>query len=87
MDRFQAAQLRELDRVMGSAIREIRQLKGMSLEQLSSGVGIKAWLLESYESGRNRISLEHLNAICDALEYCVGDYYAYILQHHYAGWD
>ena len=57
----------DVDRALGHAIRERRQLAGMAQNQLAQTGGISYPQFQKYENGRNRISFSRLAQISRAL--------------------
>lgn len=65
--------IRELYVSIGKKIREIRKLRGLTLEELSEKVGRNWSFLSQIERGRSIPSIETLFLICDALEISLSD--------------
>ena len=55
------------DRQLGERLRQARQLREMSLDTLSSALGISYQQLQKYEKGNNRISVSRLRDISRVL--------------------
>jgi len=57
----------KLDLELGFKIRQIRQKKEMSLNEVAGHIGISSQQLRKYELGRNRISAQRLGQIAQIL--------------------
>ena len=57
----------KLDLELGFKIRQIRQRKEMSLNEVAGRIGVSSQQLRKYELGRNRISAQRLGQIADIL--------------------
>jgi len=55
------------DSEVGRQIRELRRVKGMSLQQLADTVGVSVGYLSQVERNRSKLPLATLRQICDAL--------------------
>lgn len=53
-------------------IREMRELRGMSVEQLARDVGVKPRTLSAYERGEREIPRKNLEKAAEVLDVCVG---------------
>lgn len=58
----------EDDRALGRAVREARQVRGFSLQQVADGAGISVGLLSQIERGISSPSVRALRAICGVLD-------------------
>ncbi|MCF1504969.1 cupin domain-containing protein [Afifella sp. H1R] len=58
----------EEDRSLGSAVREARRSRGLSLKQVADGAGISVGLLSQIERGISSPSVRALRAICNVLD-------------------
>ncbi|MCJ9673280.1 MULTISPECIES: helix-turn-helix domain-containing protein [unclassified Neorhizobium] len=58
----------EVDRQVGSRIRQARLMRGVSQVELSARIGVTFQQLQKYEKGANRVSASKLVAISDALD-------------------
>ena len=58
---------------LNNRIRELRNARSMSWTDLAEAIGISENLMLSYESGMERISMDHVRKMCDLFE-CTGDY-------------
>ncbi|MDO8733767.1 MAG: helix-turn-helix transcriptional regulator [Elusimicrobiota bacterium] len=65
--------IRELYVSIGKKIREIRKLRGLTLEELADKVGRNWSFLSQIERGRSIPSIETLFLICTALEISLSD--------------
>ena len=65
--------IRELYVSIGKKIREIRKLRGLTLEELSEKVGRNWSFLSQIERGKSIPSIETLFLICNALEISLPD--------------
>ncbi|TPI56050.1 cupin domain-containing protein [Mesorhizobium sp. B3-1-3] len=54
--------------VLGQQIRQIRKMRGVTLQQLSEAVGLSMGYLSQIERGRSKLTVEALSAICNVLE-------------------
>lgn len=66
----------ELDRQVGSRIRELRVQRGMSQIELASRIGTSYQQLHKYERGHNRVSVGRLGNIVEALNVSMTDFFA-----------
>ncbi len=57
----------KLDLELGFKIRQIRQRKEMSLNEVAGRIGVSSQQLRKYELGRNRISAQRLGQIAEIL--------------------
>lgn len=57
----------KLDLELGFKIRQIRQRREMSLNEVAGRIGVSSQQLRKYELGRNRISAQRLGQIADIL--------------------
>jgi transcriptional regulator with XRE-family HTH domain len=55
-------------RLLGKAIRKVRQLRGLSQVALAGQAGLRGNSLALIERGQRGVSLESLNALADALD-------------------
>lgn len=53
---------------IGDRLRQLRQLRGLTLRELAEQVGVTATALHSWETGRRNPKLKHLQAFADALK-------------------
>lgn len=53
---------------LGFAIKQRRQIIGMSQQELASAVGVTFQQIQKYESGANRVSADRLCVICNKLQ-------------------
>jgi transcriptional regulator with XRE-family HTH domain len=67
MKDFDLAEDRELSKKIGRRIFSLRENKGMSLDELSFGIGISQQQLFEYESGQNKITVDCLVRIAEVL--------------------
>ena len=58
----------EIDRLVGSRVRQRRMQRGLSQEQLAQPLGITVPQLQKYEKGQNRIGASRLHRIAALLE-------------------
>ena len=63
-----ALDISEDDRALGRAVREARQVRGRSLQQVADGAGISVGLLSQIERGISSPSVRALRAICGVLD-------------------
>lgn len=63
-----AADISEDDRAFGRAVREARQMRGRSLQQVADGAGISVGLLSQIERGISSPSVRALRSICGVLD-------------------
>lgn len=63
-------------REIGRRIREFRQRKGWTLEELSSRSGLSVSFLSQVERGLSSLSISSLQAICDALGIPITHFFA-----------
>ena len=57
---------KELDRLMGSILKELRLKNGKTMQQASDHLGLKNRAsIADYESGKSTISLYNLKKLCD----------------------
>lgn len=61
-----------IDRDIGSRIRKVRIALGMSQMKLSEIVGVSFQQIQKYESGANKVSIEKLRKISEALNVPIG---------------
>ncbi|MET0156197.1 MAG: helix-turn-helix transcriptional regulator [Rickettsiales bacterium] len=61
-------QMKEIDRVIGMRIHELRLAMGLSRVQLATQIGVTHQQLQKYEKGMNRICVGRLIAISKALK-------------------
>ncbi len=59
---------RDDDRVLGLAVREARQARGLSLKQVAEGASVSVGLLSQIERGISSPSVRSLRAICAVLD-------------------
>lgn len=59
----------ELDKAIGSKLREARTLRGLTQEKLAEAIDITFQQVQKYEKGKNRISVSRLIDICAALDF------------------
>jgi transcriptional regulator with XRE-family HTH domain len=57
----------DVDREVGLRIRTRRSEMGLSQSRLAAAVGVTCHQIQKYESGRNRIGVGRLTALCGAL--------------------
>jgi transcriptional regulator with XRE-family HTH domain len=62
------SQMKEIDRIIGMRIHELRLAMGLSRVQLASQIGVTHQQLQKYEKGMNRICVGRLIAISKALK-------------------
>src|SRR3954454_222783 len=62
----------EIDRLVGSRVRQRRMQRGMSQEQLAAALGITVPQLQKYEKGVNRIGASRLHKIAGLLGVPIG---------------
>ena len=55
-------------RELGKQIREIRQHRGMTLQELSKATGISRSLIDHWELGFNKINPKKFEILCRALQ-------------------
>ena len=55
-------------RELGKEIRELRQHRGMTLQQLSKMTGISRSLIDHWELGFSKIKPAYFERLCDALQ-------------------
>ncbi|MGG1554090.1 helix-turn-helix domain-containing protein [Paenibacillus ferrarius] len=67
----------DLKKLIGDKIRGTRNLKGMTLQQLSSATGLQTSYLGDVERGKRNTSLDTLEKIMKALELNPGDLFDY----------
>lgn len=56
-----------VDVAVGKRLRELRQLRGMTQQQIAEAVGVKFQQVQKYETGANRVSASRLWAFAQAL--------------------
>ncbi len=57
---------KELDKLMGSILKELRLKNGKTMQQASDHLGLKNRAsIADYESGKSTISLYNLKKLCD----------------------
>src|SRR3954451_8541015 len=62
----------EIDRLVGSRVRQRRMQRGMSQEQLAAALGITVPQVQKYEKGVNRIGASRLHKIAGLLGVPIG---------------
>lgn len=67
------ARVDNFDASVRSRLRELRQEKGLTLEDLASKANIDTSTLSRLESGKRRLALDHLPSLADALGVRVDD--------------
>ncbi len=69
----------EMSKEIGSRIRKLREIAGLSQEKLGEELGITFQQVQKYETGKNRISAPKLVQVCKALgvttEAVLGSYF------------
>src|SRR3954447_25763655 len=65
----------EIDRLVGSRVRQRRMQRGMSQEQLAAALGITVPQLQKYEKGVNRIGASRLHKIAGLLGVPIGAFF------------
>src|SRR4051794_7304971 len=65
----------EIDRLVGSRVRQRRMQRGMSQEQLAAALGITVPQLQKYEKGVNRIGASRLHTIAGLLGVPIGAFF------------
>ncbi|NRF93619.1 helix-turn-helix transcriptional regulator [Paenibacillus frigoriresistens] len=63
----------ELKRIIGDKIRNVRNARGMTLQQLSETTGLQTSYLGDVERGKRNTSLDSLEKIMNALDIRPGD--------------
>ncbi|KZS47054.1 hypothetical protein AWU65_14530 [Paenibacillus glucanolyticus] len=63
----------DLKRIIGDKIRNVRNARGMTLQQLSETTGLQTSYLGDVERGKRNTSLDSLEKIMNALEIRPGD--------------
>lgn len=58
---------------IGLKIRELREKKGISVQDLADGIGVTRQQINHYESGRNKPPLDKIEAIASFLKINVND--------------
>lgn len=57
-----------LGKKFGKRLRQVREKRGFSVEQLAGRVGVSTQSLSSWQSGKTWPSAKHLEIICEVLE-------------------
>ena len=57
-----------IDIAMGQRIRRLRQLRGMTQQELAKKIGCQFQQVQKYETGANRTSASRLSMIAEALD-------------------
>lgn len=57
-----------LGKKFGKRLRQVREKRGLSAEQLAGSVGVSTQSLSSWQSGKTWPSAKHLEIICQVLE-------------------
>src|SRR3954471_6348460 len=65
----------EIDRLVGSRVRQRRMQRGMSQEQLAAALGITVPQVQKYEKGVNRIGASRLHKIAGLLGVPIGAFF------------
>src|SRR4051812_44654834 len=65
----------EIDRLVGSQVRQRRMQRGMSQEQLAEQLGITVPQVQKYEKGVNRIGASRLHKIAGLLGVPIGTFF------------
>ena len=63
----------ELDREIGARLRHIRNVRGLTQEDLGRGVGVSFQQIQKYERGTNRISTSTLILLARKLDVSPGE--------------
>lgn len=63
----------EIDVKIGKKLQELREAKNLSLNDVGLKVGKARNTIYAYEKGKIAISVDTLNSICNALDYCCID--------------
>ena len=58
----------DVDRHVAANVRRLRVDRGMTQQNLAKALGISFQQLQKYETGKNRITIGRLVAICEQLE-------------------
>ncbi len=58
----------DVDRRVAANVRRLRLERGFTQEKLAKELGLSFQQLQKYETGKNRITIGRLVAICEALE-------------------
>ena len=66
----------EIDRLVGSRVRQRRMQRGLSQEQLAQPLGITVPQLQKYEKGQNRIGASRLHRIAALLDAPIAFFFA-----------
>jgi len=66
----------EADKLLGKRLRELRQARGMTLDDLSQASGVSYQQIQKYEAGRNRIPATRLVAFANVLDATIGMMFA-----------
>jgi signal transduction histidine kinase len=72
---------RDVDGHVGSRIRQSREDRGRSLQSLAAQLNIAPEQLESYESGRERMSASKLKELADALDVPLSHFFSGLAEH------
>lgn len=62
-----------MNNILGIRLRERRNLKGITQEELGRYIGVQKAAVQKYESGQRQPPAKTLSSICDILE-CTSDY-------------
>lgn len=65
-----------VDRHVGNRIREKRQERGVTQQELSRALGISYQQVQKYENGANRVSAGRLYILAEALGTTVGEFFS-----------
>lgn len=65
----------DIDRIVGSNIRALRQSQNITLQALATEIGVSHQQLQKYETSANRLSAGMLPIVADALGVEVSDLY------------
>ena len=65
--RNRRGRVQDIDALVGSKVRALRTLRGMSQTELATRVGITFQQIQKYENGANRMGASRLYAIASAL--------------------
>lgn len=67
--------MKQMDKVVGQKLRELRTQQGMTQQDLAAVLGLSYQQVQKYESGTNRISAGKLYFFAKALGVKVSDFY------------
>mgnify|MGYP002399828645 CR=1 FL=1 len=76
-----AADTFSLDAMIGRRIRVLRALRGLTLAEVASQLGVSSQQLQKYETGVNRVSAGRLYELAELLDCQITDFFQDIRDH------